>query len=501
MSSTQENTGPDPEAGEGYGPAANFESIVDRYKSWKSDTDSLQLKTDYDQLLKRLWWPEASTFRSHSEGRSTVIIERKLFAYHWLCLVKQAISTEAEPLVWSDGSVGVAALEQVLDRLDVFVISARLRDIAQVKHVGTGASFDVSLSRALKDSDIPPDRSGCNRPQWRKGNWLAIKRGLFPMRPQESIGAKNDGKMYRAVLQEVRILNCPAIRQHPNFVRLFAVAWEEQAGNGGETVVTPVLVQGYATHGDLSGFLRAKSVEGVLTRQLKMQLITGVAEGLQTLHSLGVVHGDVKCENILVSWDATSKKFVPKISDFGFSIIQNSTSFSEYVDIPMKTLGATRRYIAPELWTASENSPQSLSKNLATRTDIYSFGLVLVTISLDGEDLFEAFTKLLVERGSIIYRSPTLAWDEIVDALIARTKMDARMERYFIEGIKSLISKKDPEFSRELYSVISKMLTHDPEARLADLAIVKSLFSPPLRPDALSEPSLEGLRISDRDPE
>ena len=138
------------------------------------------------------------------------------------------------------------------------------------------------------------------------------------MRPQELMGAKNDGQMYRAVLQEVRILNSPAIRKHPNFVRLFAVAWEEKAGNGGETVVTPVLAQGYATHGDLSGFLRAKSLEGVLTRQLKMQLITGVAEGLQTLHSLGVVHGDVKCENILVSWDAAGKKFVPKISDFGF---------------------------------------------------------------------------------------------------------------------------------------------------------------------------------------
>jgi len=126
---------------------------------------------------------------------------------------------------------------------------------------------------------------------------------------------------------------------------------------------------------------------------------------------------------------------------------------------------------------------------------------VLVIISLDGEDLFEAFAKLLIERGSIIYPRPSLVWDEIVDTLIAQTKMDTRMERYFIVGIKSLISKKDTEFSCELYSVISKMLTLDPEARLADLAIVKSLFSPPLRPDALFELSLEELEISDKSTE
>ena len=88
-----------------------------------------------------------------------------------------------------------------------------------------------------------------------------------------------------------------------------------------------------------------------------------------------------------------------------------------------------------------------------------------------------------------------------MDTLIAQTKMDTRMERYFIVGIKSLISKKDTEFSCELYSVISKMLTLDPEARLADLAIVKSLFSPPLRPDALFELSLEELEISDKSTE
>jgi serine/threonine protein kinase len=499
MSNTQKKCDPEPEASEDYGPLANFESIVDKFKAWKSDADSLQLKAEYDQVLKGLWWPVGSTFESYPKEQSPLIIERKFFPYHWLCSVKQMINLQAQPVVWNDGSVGVAAFETLLEQMDVFIISASLRDIKQVKKVGTGASFDVSLARALKNSNIPADRTGCSRPQWREGDWLAVKRGLFPMAPQQNMGIENDGQMYRAVLQEVRILNNYAIRQHPNFVRLLGVAWDEHTGSEGGIFVTPVLVQDYATHGHLLGFLRTKSLEGALTRELKIQLITGVAEGLQTLHNLGVVHGDVKCENILVSWDAAREAFVPKVSDFGFSIIKNSTHLSDYVDTPLKTLGATKRYLAPELWTPSETSSVRLSMSLAIRTDIYSFGFVLLTISLGGEDVFDAFTKLLVERGSIMIRADVdPEGEEIVDELISRTKTDSRMENYFLDGLKSLLSRRDPDFSREVYPVVSKMLTQNPEARLPDLSILKSHFSPALEPDALSGPSLDGLGISDR---
>jgi serine/threonine protein kinase len=499
MSGTQEQSNPESVAGEAYGPSANFESIVDKFKTWKSNTDSLQLKIEYDQLLKGLWWPAGTTVKSDADSdfteRPPVIIERKFLSYHWLCSVKQIIGLEIEPVVWNDGTVGVAALETLLHELDVSIISSSFQDITEVKHIASGASFDVTLARALKDSDIPADRTGCSRPQWRKQDWLALKQGLFPMAQQQHTGTNNDWQTYRAILQEVRILNHPEIRRHPNFVRLFGVIWHGHTGHEGESVVTPVLVQDYATHGDLQGFLRAKSAEDILTRQLKIQLITGVSEGLQALHALGVIHGDVKCENILVSWDATRKTFVPKISDFGFSIIENSTGLSKYVDISIKVLGVTKRYLAPELWTPAETDSVSLTTRLAVRTDIYSFGLVILTISLDGEDIFDAFTKLHAERGLIRVGEGT-EWAEIVDAVTSRSKTNARMGELFLESLTSRISKRDADFAGQVYPIVSKMLTQDPEERLADLRIVKSHFSHTEGPEMVSDLSLEGLSVS-----
>lgn len=499
MSGAEEQTDPKAVAGGEYGASANFESIVDKFKTWKSTADTLKLKLDYDQLLKELWWPAGTPARELDSDpdfkeRPPVVIERKFFSYHWLCSVRQIIRLDVEPLLWNDGAVGVAALETILAQLDAFIISDGFKDIVEVKHIAAGASFDVSLARASKESNIPADRKGCNRPQWRKDDWLALKRGLFPMSLQQQKGTNREGQMYKAILQEVRILSHPSIRQHPNFIRLFGVAWHEHTGDEGERIVTPVLVQDYATHGDLLGFLRAKSTENVLTREMKTQFITGVAEGLQALHVLGVIHGDVKCENILVSWDASQKTFVPKLSDFGFSIVK---TFKEhkYVHIPSMVSGFTKRYLAPEIWTPAETTSVAGATDLTIRTDIYSFGLAILTISLDGKDVFEAFTKLCVDQGRVLVGEGT-DWVTIVDAVVSRTKTDVRVGGLFLKGLTSLISKQDAEFAGQVYPIVSKMLYQDPEQRLADLLIVKNHFSQKQGTEEVADLSLEKLSIA-----
>lgn len=51
-----------------------------------------------------------------------------------------------------------------------------------------------------------------------------------------------------------------------------------------------------------------------LDNKEKYSIIKQIAEGLCYLHSLGIVHRDIKCENILMTKDKT-----PKIADFGLS--------------------------------------------------------------------------------------------------------------------------------------------------------------------------------------
>jgi serine/threonine protein kinase len=65
-----------------------------------------------------------------------------------------------------------------------------------------------------------------------------------------------------------------------------------------------------------------------------------IASGLKYMHSYGIVHRDLKLENIMMS-DETEKS-VPKIVDFGLAKMIGP---SEKADEPFGTLG----YVAPEI--------------------------------------------------------------------------------------------------------------------------------------------------------
>lgn len=96
---------------------------------------------------------------------------------------------------------------------------------------------------------------------------------------------------------------------------------------------------------------------------------------LQTAHEAGLVHGDVKPENILVGEDGTCK-----VIDFGCSLPLNGDA----------TLVGTAAYMAPELWDGSLITPKS---------DLYAVAAVLFE-GLTGERPFPGptVTELMVQH-------------------------------------------------------------------------------------------------------
>ncbi|KAJ7472602.1 kinase-like domain-containing protein [Mycena latifolia] len=98
-------------------------------------------------------------------------------------------------------------------------------------------------------------------------------------------------------------------------------------------------------------------------------LVHGVASGLQYLHARDIVHGDLKVQNVLVD-----KRGSPCICDFGISKIINHRGFTT------SSVG-TAPYMAPELFFVVDESPQEeASPNTTTRSDIYSFALLVLEI-------------------------------------------------------------------------------------------------------------------------
>ncbi|KAJ7876714.1 kinase-like domain-containing protein [Mycena olivaceomarginata] len=104
------------------------------------------------------------------------------------------------------------------------------------------------------------------------------------------------------------------------------------------------------------------------------KLVLGVASGLQFLHENGVVHGDLKVQNVLVD-----KHGVPCICDFGISKVVSCRGFTT------SNVG-TAPYMAPELFCVVDgpgmNSHASSPAGTTPCSDVYSFALLVLEVCL-----------------------------------------------------------------------------------------------------------------------
>lgn len=111
---------------------------------------------------------------------------------------------------------------------------------------------------------------------------------------------------------------------------------------------------------------------GRLSPEQALGVLEGALRGLSRAHGKGIVHGDVKPENILVDREGTSK-----LVDFGHAFATQGA-----------TAGGTPAYMSPE---ACRDLPQD------RRSDLYSLGVVLYE-ALSGHVPFQASSDLAVLR-------------------------------------------------------------------------------------------------------
>jgi serine/threonine protein kinase len=186
----------------------------------------------------------------------------------------------------------------------------------------------------------------------------------------------DDAKVLKPLVQELRVLAHPPLRDHSNIIDLFGVAWEKQLDYFGQS--WPILVLEYAPGGNLMEFLGLNHPETTWSTSLRIS--QHIASGLSSLHACGVIHADLKPENVLIIMEIEDRP-VAKICDFGFAIIKSDYLEAESSQtLQVQLAGFTPRWLAPE------GRQGIILLDQAHMIDVYAFGLIFAVIAMGGND-------------------------------------------------------------------------------------------------------------------
>jgi len=153
---------------------------------------------------------------------------------------------------------------------------------------------------------------------------------------------------------------------HPNIVEVVDL---DQAEDG-----TPYIAMEYVE----GPGLRQALANGAMQVERALIIAWGIAQGLGAAHAKGIVHRDVKPENILLA-GGNGFPEIPKLLDFGIAAMKESATVASHT----RGLMLTPPYAAPEQWKGMA------AEELDGRADIYALGGVLYEM-LTGHTPFHA---------------------------------------------------------------------------------------------------------------
>jgi serine/threonine protein kinase len=156
----------------------------------------------------------------------------------------------------------------------------------------------------------------------------------------------SDESAVKRFIQEARVATA---LHHPNIVSIYAMRMVEKQF---------YMIMEYLPGGSLGDLLKE---QGKLPVEQAVRLTIGICEGLARFHAKGIIHRDIKLENILLTADSR-----PKVIDFGIAHVPEAAG----------GLALTRVGFQPS--TLLYSSPEQLQgESLDARSDVYQIGELL----------------------------------------------------------------------------------------------------------------------------
>ena len=231
---------------------------------------------------------------------------------------------------------------------------------------------------------------------------------------------------------EIKILS---MVDHPNIVRLFEVIEDDRYFN---------LFQELCTGGELLSKVQKPLKEKEIAKIFK-QIMSAIAY----CHEKGIVHRDIKLENILFSTESEDSPI--KIIDFGLSVLLGKKDVKENEVTDLKKYGFKR--MTTKVGTIYYMSPEVIKGNYDEKCDIWACGVILYTLlagypPFNGQtdkDIYNMISKMSFDFEQPVWKGVSKYAKELIKKMLSPAKSRYTAEEVLNSKWLSVKTKKNDE--------------------------------------------------------
>lgn len=236
----------------------------------------------------------------------------------------------------------------------------------------TEAEFSLPISAYLSMNDLPGDLKPIeDHPNIYKFS-IGDDQYILKTYPDEEELTKN-------LLKVSQFFNEAAIQSsipHPNILHIIGIILIDH------NKFKPGIITKECQYNDLRNFIDTESQlpqeEKILDPTIKTFFSLAIIDALSELHSLNLIHGDIKPDNIFID-SIEIIHLMPLLADFGSSRL---------IDKNVNIFSGTKFYRSPETMQTNNNNNDLI---IGKPSDIFSLGMTLLNLAKDESEISSIF--------------------------------------------------------------------------------------------------------------